>query len=180
MNSISAIPTSCQKSIDWEIDVFPLDIGASVNFKTNSGFNIGLEGELGVNFSNYILLSGSHFSNKLTLIPYQSRDSYGNEKYYGLFGLGVFTRVRSEEKIPLDIGIRTELFLHVDDSDDDVGSGFYSAAYVKAFKTIKYKIRDNRKLRKMSIGVRMSAGILSEYSLKEFGVLTDFWLRFHL
>ena len=177
---ILSIASFGQKKTEWVIDVFPLDLSTNVLFKLNSGFSLGLEGEVGYNFSNYILSAGSHFSDKFTLIPYQNRDEYGNEGYGGLLGIGVFTRIREEKEIPLDLGVRTELFVHSDDSDDDLGTGVFYGTYIKAFKTIKHKNLGDRKVKKISIGARASIGIFSEYSLIEFGFLTDFWLRFHL
>ncbi|MFK8007892.1 MAG: hypothetical protein AB8H03_16160 [Saprospiraceae bacterium] len=166
--------------IYWGIDAFPLDANLHACLSFNDKFSIGIEGELGVNYSNYIAVAGSHFGESKTLYKYQERDRADGEKYRSLFGFGIFTRILMEKKNPIDIGFKRESFIHWDDSYSDPGGGYFTGGYVKFFLPTRFKIKGQKQKRRFSIGTQISIGQLKEAeNRKEFACLTSIWIRFY-
>lgn len=164
-------------SLSGGVDLFVVDINTHLCLNFNNKFSLGIEAGIGANFSTYIFVAGSHFSSNRTIIRFQQRDDSNGEYYVGLLNAAIFTRLFLREKHPIDIGLRVEPFIHVDDSDDDFGSGLFTGVYAKYFFPTPIKEKNGRYKRRIAFGVKMTAGIFSEYSTKEFGMTSSFWVR---
>lgn len=161
------------------LDVSAIDIKPHLMVGGNEKIAIGIEGEIGMNLSNYMLVAGAHFAEDRTLIKYNGKDSYDEEFYLGMFGWGVFARLFNDSNFPIDVGYRGELFLHSDDSSNNLGGGIFNGIFVNVFTPTKFKYKDERKKRKMSVGLRLTPGIFKESNRVEAGVLGDLWIRFN-
>jgi hypothetical protein len=173
-----ANPLYSQTTLVWGTDIAPVQFGTHLTVNFEDKFRLGIEGEIGINFSHYLIAGGSHFASGSTLIKYEQRDEYGNERYFSIAGYAIFTRILNKTKFPIDVGYRHEFFAHVDDSDDDVGSGNFRGVYAKIFWPSKYKMKDDKRKRRAAVGLRLTVGGLKESSsINEWGVAIDFSVR---
>jgi len=166
-----------QVQVNWGVDVFPLDVCNHIAVNLDNKFVIGIEGEIGMNFSDTALASGSFFSAKNNWIQYVSRRPDGkNSKssYVGILGFAVFTRILNKTKFPIDIGLRREAFIEPD------GGGPFDGVYVKFFWPTEFKLKDQKKKRRMSTGLRVSVGTLNVVKTNKTAVLLDFWARIYI
>lgn len=157
-------PAKSQVDFNWGLDVFALDVCSHLTMNIDQKVSLGIEGELGVNFSHFVVAGGSHFN---------------NGKYYGPAGFGLFTRILNKTKFPIDIGYKSEYFIHIVQGED--AGGKFNGVFMKIFWPTKFKEKDLKKKRKMSAGVRLSFGSLKEKNKnRSIGLLADLWLRFYL
>lgn len=172
-----------EESITISTEFFPLDLNLNICLNLNPKFSIGVFGELGVNFSNYFLAAGEHFATNLTILKYNGRDEYDGEKYYGMIGLGPFCRLNLKKNNILDLGLQLEGFLHFDESYPDPGSGVFLGMFTNYQFPSQWneKTKNGKFKRKPSFGIRASIGsFLESSSIKEVGVMTNFWCRVYL
>ncbi len=147
-------------------------------FAVSDRLMLGFEGGLGFNVLSLFLVAGDHFATDATLFAYDGFDEFGNEFYAEGTTLQLFARIRTKErKDLLDVGFQTALFLHSDDSDDDIGGGTFRGIYIKSFLAPKSKTTGTQRI---GIGAQVSAGQYDESdSINQFGVRCSFWIRFY-
>jgi len=153
-------------SVTFATDIFPLDLNLNFCANFDPKFSIGIFGEFGLNFSNYLIAAGEHFAENGTWFKYNGRDRYDNEGYYGLVSGGLFCRFHAKKNHILDFGFQGEAFIHSDDSDDDFGGGVFRGFFTNYHFPSKWKekAKNGKFKRRPSFGIRLSFGNFKESS----------------
>ncbi len=164
-----------QTTVDWGIDVFPITLGSHVTLNVKNKFLVGMEGELLLNYSNYILIGGPKFSRGNSIAGLVGDvNPIPQNSYVPFLGYAVFTRILNKTKFPIDIGYRRNYLANGEDG------GFVDGIYTKLFWPTTFKEKNGKIRRRLSGGVRLTFGQIRERGTKEFMLETNFWARIYL
>jgi hypothetical protein len=115
-------PIAPLRQVHFDLSLAGLNVGFALRntARTSVGASIGIGG----NWWNYMVLSGSHFSEEGGL-SYQSKDGSTDKSLFELFRGTIFVRTHFDAGRHLDLGLKASGFLHSDSSDDDPGGGTF-------------------------------------------------------
>ena len=162
---VAAVPAGAQEQSGRPNNV-TLDataLGGSLYYvrETGPGVAYGFGGGVGGDFLSVMVVGGRHFG-EACCITYEDRDAAGNEMLFEVLHLDAIRRTVVSRRLEYDIGLRASVFFHGDDSDDDLGGGWFGGLHGGVY----YGWRN------FKVGPQVMAGIFSEGAgTNEFGVL---------
>lgn len=118
------------------------------------GFGAGVDAA----FLGYMVYAGRHFAEHDGW-SYEEKDGYTNKDLLEILHGNLFIRHEALDRMHVDTGLRSSLFMHFDSSDDDAAVGIFAGAYV----TVMYGWQ------RLKFGSRVQAGVFYERE-GEFGV----------
>ena len=160
-------------SVSSGIDFSPIKISPHVCFNIDNRIGIGLELGLGVNFTNFRLVAGSHFAGSSTPIVYADRDNNGGIMFRSYADFSIFTRLNLHTKKEIDIGLHGFVFIHSVTTDDDFGGGYFVGTFVRYMIPTNFKLKNDKIKRRISGGIQITVGSLNEFSVNEFLVMSS-------